>query len=190
MRRNRVLFHLACVASMGVAGFVAPASAQLEDRVEEGLNLHEFTLQHLEVPQELGPHAQIQLEIDGAVRTMTLFRHSVRAKDFEVILSDGSAGEVPATHTYRGMLNGVRGSRVAASLFGGQLNSMIAIGESIWGVQPASAVDPDAPADLHVVYRMEDADPGQWMCGDFVLRPSEQGSQNCDRFGPAPAAHQ
>ena len=96
---------------------------------------------------------------------MTLFKHNVRGKDFQVLLSDGTKVEPPPVHTYRGMLNGVRGSRVAGSLYGGQLKTLIRVGDSVWGVQPVSDADPSAPHDLHVIYRMEDVDPGEWSCG-------------------------
>jgi hypothetical protein len=175
MRRSGVFMRVAGCAAVVMAGlaWATPALGQDRDLIGEAFDVSEFTLVHLDVPQELGPHALIPVVVDGHEATMTLFRHSMRSSDFEVVLSDGSRVDPPALHTYRGMLTGVRGSRVAASLHGGHLTALIRLGDVIWAIQPAVEADPNADADLHVVYRMDDVNQGDWSCG-VVAGPEGQ----------------
>jgi hypothetical protein len=167
MRSIDRIVRAARFAAIAVAGLLCagPATAQIHDAISNGLEIDDFTFMQLDVPQELGPHALIPVTFNGKQTTMTLFRNSLRSPDFEVILSDGSKAELPPLHTYRGMLNGVRGSRVSASLYGGQLNALIKVGDTIWGIQPATQADPAADPGLHVLYRAEDFIGDGGTCG-------------------------
>ncbi len=160
---------LVAVIAGAAVGLAAPASAQVDELVAENLSLEEFTLQHLDIPQNLEQHHEIDLVIDGKKTTLTLLRHSVRSHMFEVLAEDANGNlvrvEGPERHTYRGLLRGFRGSRVSASLHGGALRAWIRDGDDVWAVQPATDADPTADPSLHVVYKSEDVMPVPGSCG-------------------------
>jgi len=158
------------VACAGIMLGLTPtgADAQHDDEIGEVLSLADFTVQHLDVPGDLGQYHEIDLAFDGRQTTLVLLRHSVRDADFQVLVDDGAqtvAAPAPEAHTYRGMIRGVRGSRVSASLHGGQLNAWISVGDEVWGIQPATDADPGADPALHVVFSGEDVIPIEGQCG-------------------------
>ena len=162
---------LGLVAAGVILGGTGVAGAQvgIGARAAESMNLDGFQLQRLVVPQG-GAYAEIELELSGEASTIVAFRHSGRAPGFRAHAYD-DAGELVEVdpgpvRTYRGMVRGVRGSRVAGSIVDGQLRALLRLGEDeVWAIQPATDADPDADRDLYLVYESRDVLPGPWTCG-------------------------
>ena len=113
---------------------------------------------------------QAEIIIDGQTETLELFPHSVRSKNFRLLVQrkDGAVEEVPAAppNTFRGWLKNRPDCTVSASIEHDQVSALIVMdtGEG-WAVQPLDeAPDPNAEP-LHVVYEVSDVLAGPWTCG-------------------------
>ena len=169
MNRCGGLSRCACLAIAAGVALGTPAFAQIDETISEQLSLEHFTLQSLAVPQELQQFHEIDVIVDGRRTTLVLLQHSVRAPGFQV-MSYGADGALepapmPERHTYRGLLRGLPGSRVAASLHDGVLRAWIRDGDRIWAIQPAIDAEPGADPSLHVVYEAGDVLPVEGSCG-------------------------
>jgi len=111
------------------------------------------------------PRAELttQVMLGEELVTLKLRPHSVRSADFQVLVQqeDGSLKQMvpPAPTTYRGFVEGVDGSSVAAAFHNGSLSAYIGLGDieqGMWVVQPLSERLADADASLHVVHREVD----------------------------------
>ncbi|HZJ72436.1 MAG TPA: hypothetical protein VFF36_15995, partial [Planctomycetota bacterium] len=97
-----------------------------------------------------GAAFSVQVALDGNPMRLLLSPHSMRSPDFQLLVQVESGAIVsqepaPIT-TYRGEVEGVPGSVVAASLIDGQLTALIRLAPDlpVFGVQPASASVPGA----------------------------------------------
>jgi len=145
-----------------------PARAAGEDPLE-AFDLEQGQVVSLDLPRDAAPHEFVDLTLSGQPITLTLFRSSVRADDFQV-LTPGPNGELepqpaPPVRTYRGMVLGERGSKAAASLDSQGLTAWVRLEEQVWVIQPLAGAIPDAPQGAHVVYSADDVIPGPWICG-------------------------
>ena len=109
-----------------------------------GIEHHEFV--ELDFPTELEDRLKIVITIDGAPRTLSLFRYSLRSPDFRLLVDDGDGLEeiAPPPHrTYRGSISGLTGSSVRATLSEDGLGAKIDLGEDrgTWWLQPLSSLD-------------------------------------------------
>ncbi len=133
--------------------------------------LRAHTVQSLRVGATGADLFSTVVTLDGRPQILTLQKHSLRKDNFRVMVqgSDGELEEVaaPEVQTYRGSIEGLTGSVVAASIDSGRLHAQIllASGER-WHVQPAreSATEARGLAD-HLVYRDHDIIPEDWRCG-------------------------
>ena len=133
--------------------------------------LRAHTVQSLRVGATGVDFFSVVVTLDDRPQILTLHKHSLRKDNFRVMVQggDGELVEVPAprVQTYRGLIEGLTGSVVAASIDSGRLYAQIllASGER-WHVQPAreSAVGVRGLAD-HLVYRDDDIIPQDWRCG-------------------------
>src|SRR5207253_1234619 len=96
------------------------------------------------------------ITIDRRPMIINLERSSVRSELFQIVLKDDNGESVlhaGPERTYRGDVQGIPGSRVAAYLHDStRIGMAIFIGEQKWQVQPIDALQPGS----HVVYRPED----------------------------------
>jgi hypothetical protein len=111
----------------------------------------------------------VRLEIDGVPIAFELNPHSLRAAVFRVLscARDGVPVDVspPAPRTYRGVAAGDAGTRIAGTIFGGQLRAVVQRPDGrLFGVEPLSIVDPAADRAVHAVYGLGDIEPGDWKC--------------------------
>jgi hypothetical protein len=94
--------------------------------------------------------------IDGQPLVINLERSSVRSELFQIVLKDDNGETIlhaGPERTYRGDVQSIPGSRVAAYLYDStRIGMAIFIGEQKWQVQPIDALQPGS----HVVYRPED----------------------------------
>lgn len=167
-----------CIALMALGTFSSIINAQtrleqniqaeLDAAVTEALNLNLYSVQRIAINATSDIRADLVL--DGKPVQMSLSPHSVRSPNMVVytVDKDGVRQEVkaPPIRTYQGMLSGVEGTKIAASVSeAGQVRAWIQMPDEIWAVQPLSDVAPGINPDLHVVYRTSDILPGDWKCG-------------------------
>jgi hypothetical protein len=143
-------------------------------RIRHELNLAEFAVVALRASGEGERELRLSVPIEGRGRDLVLWEHPQGGVGRVLICSGGVLAEAPApaVSTYRGIVAGVTGSRVAATVDRGQLHALILLDGGIlnetatWYIQPVNRVSPDAGPELHVVYRAADAPRAhQWRCG-------------------------
>jgi len=141
----------------------------IDAAVIDELSLGLYSVQRIDVDIDVDSFVRADLVLDGKPATMSLFRHSMRSDDLRVRAIDGEGEETLVDpgpiRTYRGMLSGFRGSKVAASVHEGQIEAWIQLGHEVWAIQPLSDAAPGADPDAHVVYRLSEIIPGDWTCG-------------------------
>jgi len=108
--------------------------------------IERYELVEIECPTELEERIKLDVTIDGATRTLSLFRHSLRSPDFRLLVDDGDGLDevVPPPHrTFRGSVSGLAGSSVRAALSNEGLGAKIELGEGrgTWWIQPLSTLD-------------------------------------------------
>jgi len=109
------------------------------------------------------------LAIDGQPSTMNLRPHSLRAPDYKLLvqIEDGSLVEAtPGTsRTYRGSVDEIEGSEVAASLSDDGLHAMIAVpNRGVYWLEPIAGMVAGARADQYVIYHDDDVLPAEGSC--------------------------
>jgi len=175
--RSLVLLGLLTAPVSALSDPVPAAQVPQAARALQALEVADFSLQTLDLPQQPGAAFETTVWLGGSPFTVSLRRHSVRSDDFQLLVQ-GADGllvptEAPEPQTWRGTLLEVPGSHVAASLVDGRLDALIMLGHDLplWGIQPASDVGLDGGVADHVVYSSEDIQAGDWTCGVDVLAP-------------------
>lgn len=174
-------------AALAVCTFVGPSAAQATQQSSPGgassptdaqrlqltdaLDVGDFTVQSVSLPAETGTLLRVGLFLDGQPSVLVLRPHSVRGEHFELLMDDGR-GELIAvtpepTQTWRGIVEHVPTSHVAATLVDGQLTAVISLAQGLprWGVQPADALANGFAATDHVVYTESDGMDRGYSCG-------------------------
>ncbi len=173
-----------CATLLLAAAPLAPAQYQLSTQLmAEKLGIGDGTVQLLDLPESAGAPFEVDVVLGGGDFTLVLAPHSMWAEDGYVLvqLADGSfRTEAPAPSvTYRGVVSGVAGSAVAASLVDGQLQAYVRLAADLppFGIDPASSIDALAPRAAHVVYDAADTLPMDISCGtvDVAQRPHAPG---------------
>lgn len=110
----------------------------------------------------------IQVEQDQLL--LVLEPYSPRAKDFRIIqVTEGHTvehlKEIPPPKTYRGHVQGIPDSRVAASIDGTNIRAMIDVpGQTTWAIEPIGSRFDRAQDKDHALYSVDNLEPfGQ--CG-------------------------
>ncbi len=153
-------------ASWWFTGY-SPGTASAESDIP---GLQRYAVESIVLPAVASESLVVTIPIDGLTRSLRLQRHSLRSLDFQ-ILAQGPDGEfresnAPFPSTYRGNVDGLPGSRVAATLRGEHLEARVELGsDRIWNVQPLSTVAATADSAAHIVYLKEDVIPQDTGCG-------------------------
>ena len=111
-----------------------------------GVASHELV--EIDCPKELAARTTVVVPIDGIDRTLDLYRYSLRAADFELLVHDGvqlNLVEAPPHRTYRGTVRDMPGSSVRATILENGLGARITLGQGLgdrW-VQPISTLESD-----------------------------------------------
>ncbi|MFG0314749.1 MAG: M12 family metallo-peptidase, partial [Phycisphaerales bacterium] len=160
---------LAAIA-MGWCAGTAQAQVGLDRAIFEELNLNLYSVQRISIEMDVDSYVRANMVLDGKPTQMSLFRHSMRGPDMQVLAVDEDGVEhlvePGPMRTYRGMLSGFRGAKVAASVTdAGQIEAWIRLPHEVWVVQPLSDAVPGADPDLHVVYRTTEVLPTDHTCG-------------------------
>ncbi|HVQ26299.1 MAG TPA: M12 family metallo-peptidase [Planctomycetota bacterium] len=171
----RSLSCLLLIASAATAQ-ITLSGAELS-ALRQDLAVRDLSLQELSLPAASGAAFSVQVALDGNPMRLLLSPHSMRSPDFQLLVQVESGAIVsqepaPIT-TYRGEVEGVPGSIVAASLIDGQLTALIRLAPDlpVFGVQPASASVPGAGRRLHAVYSSADRVALDGACGTDTSGP-------------------
>jgi hypothetical protein len=165
-----LLLASAATAQLTLSG--ADLSALRQD-----LAVRDLSLQELSLPAAPGSAFAVAVVLDGNPMQLLLSPHSMRSPDFQLLVQVESGAivsqEAAPIATYRGEVEGVPGSVVAASLVDGQLTALIRLapGLPVFGVQPASASVPGASRRLHAVYSSVDRIALDGACGTDTSGP-------------------
>ncbi len=131
------------------------------------------TTQDISVNQDpASTDLEVQAVIDGQPVVMQLHLHEVRAPGASAWVQDvNGLRQIPLAPcvTYRGALEGVAGSRVAAGYWDGGLRALVwlDLNEPAWGFDPVRRADPLAPMSQHILYRTTDL-ISQGVCGGAI----------------------
>ena len=167
---------LVLVAAVGSAPAAQVAPQPAPDSVLAAFDQGQGWIQNLDLPAIATGKVEVELFLNGALRTAVLAPHSLRGPEYQLLAQaeDGTINPVepgPPT-TVRGIVLGYPESFIAASLVNGQLSGIIHLeaGDRLWGVQPVQEVDPAAPAQQHLIYDSAQAPVLPYTCGT----PTEQ----------------
>jgi len=171
------MLHLAAITLAGLVTSTAPElivpSPSVHAAVSAQLGAGSYTIQSLEIPPFPGGDFAVEVNLDGQSVWLELSPHSVRAEDYELLISDGKGGLVPvpapAPRTVRGSVVQT-GAHVSGSLLRNGLSVIIQGNQGSWAIQPLSDVVPAARA-LHVVMPVEDMMPIPGICPGGVVPP-------------------
>lgn len=156
-----------------------PGVVQTAEHAEEFLRaefgLSGFQIISIDDTSARAETLQIPLMLDGRIELAVLERSSMRAPSFRVLVDDGT-GELreapaPPVLTYLGVLDGVDGSIISASLHNG-LTAQVRIDGPFprdFTVQPLSEVFAGAPESAHLVYTSGQVIDQGRLCGGSPL---------------------
>lgn len=150
-----------------LVAFVLPALAEAQtptrvvqapSPITELLGVHAAQVQDLLLPPIVGEELTVQVNLDGAMRTLQLHACDIRSADFELLVDDGmrlTRIPTPPSVTYRGILLGESGSAVAATVRGGELRALMRRGDELWTLQPVSDAMPGLALGSYAVYEQQ-----------------------------------
>ncbi len=179
-----------------VATGAAPTGQDpVEAAIGEQFSVSEWTIQGMDLPAEDQAAIDVPVVLDGKQHVLSLFPHSVRTADFQLLV-EAQPGvlverEPAPPRTFRGTVSDLPESSATASLIDGQLYAIIEVGDgAIWGIQPLSEVFENAPRATHVVFHSDDLLPVDGICGTDDLRGIIDGvfSQETGEGDPNPSA--
>jgi hypothetical protein len=175
-----------CVMACTTAAAIAQSPQAWRSQAETALSVRNSTVQFLSFDETPDRAQSTTVILDGRPTTLILQSYSLRSPDFRVLIQntvDGPLVEVPAPPvvTVRGTLQGSPGSQVRGTLIDGQLEAIVYTSDTVFGIQPLTALGIDAPPNAHVVYRKDDhVDAGNHQCGveddpmaEFESAPTE-----------------
>jgi hypothetical protein len=173
------------VAGLGAVWPGSPTPQKQEIAVPEVPQLLGFDMAELTLPDTSGRAFSTTVVLNGQPYRLDLQPHSLRAPDFQLLVDRGDGQLHPVEPappaTYRGTVQGVPDSRVAASLIDGKLWATINLDEeTVWEVEPLSELaGPDAPEGFHAVYRDTDTVPLEtiWCGTTDDMRPPQDGGE-------------
>lgn len=150
-----------------------PSSVPLQ-AVQAEWNLRDASVQALAPVLEEDGAFRAAVALDGQVVTLDLRPHSVRTKDFQLLVQDATgavtrrpAGEV---RTLRGSVPGMPGAVVAGSLTDAGITAVVRVRADLqYWIEPlAGRVAGAAPLSDHVVYRGDQVLPSAGQCGSHT----------------------
>ncbi|MCC7171353.1 MAG: IPT/TIG domain-containing protein [Planctomycetes bacterium] len=142
--------------------------------VASKLHVTDYSVQPLSLPATPSEAVSVLVNLDGIPHALELQRVSLRADNFQVLAQDASGAyvgvEPPTPRTYRGSAiafgkSDGSGTSATASLLDQGLVARIHLANVEYAIQPLADVLDDAPADLHVVYRVDSIEALEFGCG-------------------------
>jgi Metallo-peptidase family M12/IPT/TIG domain len=142
------------VAATLLTSAVGAQAVPVLDEVRSHFGLRSATIQSLSLPQKIGLGFGVQVRLGKDIVTLALTPYDIRAAGFKLWIDDGKRLRTATptwSRTLRGTVRGVTGSRVAASLDGGQLTAAVHLPGATWWIEPISNMT-GTPSAYHVVY--------------------------------------
>jgi len=168
-----------CAVTLGATSLASPQELSRETALGRGLT--GGATGHCQVLQAFDGNLLVGFEHPTQPLFLELSPRSVRAEGFEVRvqLADGSweLAEPEPVRTYRGVVLGEEGSRVAASMNEGRLSARILLASGReWWIEPLDPSPQGQQHDLHVLYQSDQVlDTGR-SCGAELLGPVGPGA--------------
>jgi hypothetical protein len=173
--RNRILgvLTLLGVSCLTATALAQPVTSDMRQAVEEKLELVDFSIQRLELPDG-NTSFFTELTLDGREYGVWIEPESFRSEGAQATTNDGNGRvrqiALPEPLTVRAQFEGMPETRAAGSRMGGGLHLTISLpgagANEIWSVQPLTDAVPDADPALHVVHRADDVLlKDHWTCG-------------------------
>ena len=184
MLSTRSLLPIALLA--GALQAQDPSVLDAPKAVLDPLNLDAGTVQRLQLPPTSERPFQVSVVLGDRTRTLSLRPHEIYAPG-AALVSITETGQIvrsplPPSNTFRGVVEGVDGSAVGATLYQGQLTALILLPDTGWSIDPATDAIPTLPRTAHVVYRHDQIRNLDNFC-QTVLAPTQPGQ-------PQPRAQQ
>ena len=159
------------LTSMTTAQAQAPSSVKPAPKsLLDAFQVRAATIQDLDLPSQSVPGFAVTVNLGGTSSKLVLRAHDIRTDDYKLLIHDKNGlHEAPRSPnvTYRGTVDGYPESRVAATLFRGQLTAMIAFrpDQPLWNVQPRTEVEKTANPKTHVIHSAGDSVAPEYKCG-------------------------
>lgn len=175
------MLHRILIGSLFVSTLVGLANSQARtptnrhqapDALLTKLGIERGLVQDLSVPPNQVLGFDVTVTLGNKSYTLLLHAHDVRAPNFQLLVHDQNGLHVeptPPNTTYRGVLLGLPGSIVAASLLSGQLHATIRIDGVVWAVQPVSPLDKTAAHTTHIAFSSRTNLPETLSCIEFKV---------------------
>ena len=148
----------------GSAPFAIPAPPAV--LASHGVNAG--TLQNLTLVPIAGSGFETIVSLDGQYEALRYFPHSVRSRDFKLLVSDANGIReipAPAPETYRGTLLGNTQGEVAASVHAGQLDASIWTPKRSYSIKPLKPTEAQLYGMEYLVFEDEDIVNHGTQCG-------------------------
>ena len=160
----------AATQGLSPAAFTVAPGPDLADQAKAALGLLDGRVFALDVDDTPGVPLEVVVEIDAQAFTLDLVPHSVRSDQYQVLAQIEGGQLVPVEpspiRTLQGVVIGIPGSVVAASLLEDGLHAMILHpeGDRHW-IQPVAPHVEGAAHNLHIVYHDDDVLANDTFCG-------------------------
>jgi len=171
-----------CLASAGIAHAQSGKTLRAAQTINERLNLRQSDIVQLGLFSSATASGDagltVEFPIEGTPVVVTLTPHSNRSSEYQLIAQVAGGGMVEfepgPVNTYRGSIDGLDGSAVAATLDADGLFAMLLLpdGSKFW-LEPLAAQVAGASADQYALYRDEDVVRGDLGCKE--LHPPAEG---------------
>ncbi|MCA9242413.1 MAG: hypothetical protein KDA32_00550 [Phycisphaerales bacterium] len=157
--------------AQALAGRNAVSVREADPQLGELFAVNDWTVQTIVAPADAPLGMTLDVTLDGVAQRVVLWKRSMRASDFRVLVQDENGlSEYPApeVRTYRGILRGVLNSSVTGAVSStGELTATIIDGAGeVWHIQPLSEKVAGANPTEHIVYRAFDVAPVDGTCGN------------------------
>jgi hypothetical protein len=123
----------------------------------EGTRIDEYELVDLPLPVDIPASYDATFEFEGESHRLGLDRFSNRSANFTVYVDYGDGQLIdtpmPPARTYVGLIEGIAGSEVSASILENGVHAIVHLGDDEITIQPASDFGIAGPAERHIVYR-------------------------------------
>ena len=185
--RLRCVFTLlvTCLANVGTTHAQSAKTLRAAQTINQRLSLRQSDVVQLGLFSSATASGDaglsVEFPIEGMPVAVTLTPHSNRSDEYQLIAQVAGGGMVEfepgPVNTYRGSIDGIDGSAVAATLDADGLFAMLLLpdGSKFW-LEPLAAQVAGASPDQYVLYRDEDLLRGGEGCKE--LHPPADGGQN------------
>ena len=161
---------------------LAPALQKASAAVLAAFDVKAGTIQSLVLPEKSASSFKATVSLNNKLRVLDMYPYDIRSKDHKLIVQDENGmHEVPNTEsvTFRGTVEGMSESLVAASLIGGQLRALVWLDKTgVWSVQPVKPYATGRDKARHIVFHSTNSDFKAAVCGNTEMGTKPVGKGN------------